>query len=69
MQHAWQEQFHIAVAKGNIDSPRCGVEAGDAQRYGLLPPTVIVGTLPYVVRSKDIIWNYKRDESMTQIKV
>lgn len=57
MLHAWQEKLHVAVAKGNVDSARSGVEAGDAQRHRLLPPTVIIGTLPYVVRSEDIIWD------------
>lgn len=67
MQHAWQEQFQVAVAERHVYSPGRGVKAGDAQRHWLLPAPVIVGTLPYVVRSKNIIWNYnrkKKDEEL-----
>lgn len=61
--HAWQEQVHVAVAKGDVDSPCCGVKAGDAQCHRLFPPTVIIGTFPYVVWSKDIVWNYWTEQN------
>lgn len=65
MWHAWQEQLHVAVAKGNINPPCRGVEAGDAQCHRLLPPAVIIGALPYVVGSKDVIWDYKVEQNGT----